>query len=59
MTPEPSTALPALHDRVLVPDGRIGVVVGFYRSAVETVLVRFAEGEEQKYIGEDLLPADH
>jgi hypothetical protein len=33
------------HDRVSVPDGRVGEVIGFYRRTYETVLVRFAEGE--------------
>jgi hypothetical protein len=36
---------PALHDRVCIPDGREGEVIGFYRRAAESVLVRLQSGE--------------
>jgi hypothetical protein len=37
------------HDRVSVPDGRIGEVIGFYRRSFETVLVRFAGGDSGEF----------
>ncbi len=39
----------ALRDRVVTPDGREGEVVGFYRSADESVLVSFATDDVAKY----------
>ena len=38
------------HDRVCVPDGRIGVVVGFYRREDPSVLVRFSSGESAEFL---------
>lgn len=43
------------HDRVRVPDGRNGEVIGFYRDAVEQMLVRFDTGGSQRYLRADLL----
>ena len=40
----------ACHDRVCVPDGRIGVVVGFYRREDPSVLVRFSSGECAEFL---------
>jgi hypothetical protein len=37
------------HDRVSVPDGRVGEVIGFYRRSYETVLVRFADGDSAEF----------
>jgi hypothetical protein len=37
------------HDRVSVPDGRVGEVIGFYRRSYETVLVRFADGDSDEF----------
>jgi hypothetical protein len=56
----PSVAVnrPALHDRVRVPGGREGDVIGFYRRATESVLVLFASGESDEFLEPDveLLP---
>jgi hypothetical protein len=41
---------PALHARVRAPNGREGEVIGFYRRAAESVLVRFAAGEAQEFL---------
>jgi hypothetical protein len=38
------------HDRVRVPDGRTGNVVGFYRTRSEMALVRFDDGESRKFV---------
>jgi hypothetical protein len=40
----------AYHDRVSVPDGRIGEVIGFYRRIHESVLVRFPSGESDEFL---------
>ena len=32
------------HDRVRVPDGRVGEVIGFYRREQEAVVVQFESG---------------
>jgi hypothetical protein len=37
------------HDRVSVPDGRVGEVIGFYRRTSESVLVRFADGASDEF----------
>lgn len=37
------------HDRVSVPDGRVGEVIGFYRRMYESVLVRFPDGESGEF----------
>jgi hypothetical protein len=47
----------ALHcdDRVLVPDGRTGEVIGFYRGDDdERMLVLFDSGGTQRYVRGDL-----
>ncbi|HEX7581468.1 MAG TPA: hypothetical protein VF321_00150 [Gaiellaceae bacterium] len=38
------------RDRVRVPDGRIGAVVGFYRRAEEVVLVSFSAGTAVEFL---------
>ena len=43
------------HDRVRVPDGRSGEVIGFYRDAVEQLLVQFDTGGTGRYLPADLL----
>jgi hypothetical protein len=43
------------HDRVRVPDGRDGEVIGFYRDKVEQMLVQFDTGESRRYLRADLL----
>jgi hypothetical protein len=44
------------HDRVRVPDGRNGEVIGFYRDeVVEHMLVRFDTGGSRRYLRADLL----
>jgi hypothetical protein len=43
------------HDRVRVPDGRNGEVIGFYRDEVEQMLVRFDTGGSRRYLRSDLL----
>jgi hypothetical protein len=43
-----------LHDRVAVPDGRDGSVIGFYCSAADTVLVLFDSGGSREYPPADL-----
>lgn len=45
----------ACHDRVRVPDGRNGVVIGFYRDEVEQMLVQFDTGGTRRYLRSDLL----
>jgi hypothetical protein len=35
-------------DRVRVPDGRAGDVIGFYRTSTEMALVQFDDGESRK-----------
>jgi hypothetical protein len=42
------------HDRVRVPDGRNGEVIGFYRDEVEEMLVLFDTGGSQRYLRSDL-----
>jgi hypothetical protein len=44
----------ARHDRVRVPDGRIGEVVGFYREEDEPILVLFKSGDTKRYRRADL-----
>jgi hypothetical protein len=44
------------HDRVRVPDGRNGEVIGFYRDeVVEQMLVLFDTGGSRRYPRADLL----
>jgi hypothetical protein len=59
MTPLAADPLPdlsrvAYHDRVSVPDGRIGEVVGFYRRKDESVLVSFAAGTAAEFLLRDV-----
>lgn len=44
-----------LNDRVSVPDGRTGSVIGFYCRDVETVVVRFGPGDSVEYAPADLV----
>jgi hypothetical protein len=46
----------APHDRVRVPDGRIGEVLGFYRGEIETVVVRLGDGKSGQFVPADLRP---
>jgi hypothetical protein len=47
----PQAALPELHDHILVPDGRVGDVIGFYRrSSDESVLVLFPSGDSDVFL---------
>jgi hypothetical protein len=44
-----------LAERVLVPDGRLGKVIGFYnRGQDESVLVLFSSGLTHEYTADDL-----
>jgi len=45
---------PALHDRVRVPDGREGEVIGFYRRKDESVVVRFSPNEFDQFLMPDV-----
>jgi hypothetical protein len=46
----PQDALPELHDHILVPDGRVGDVIGFYRrSNDESVVVLFPSGDSDVF----------
>jgi hypothetical protein len=47
---------PLLHDRVVVPDGRQGAVVGFYKRFDESVLVVFSPGESGEFLTRDVRP---
>ena len=47
-----------LADRVRVPDGRAGKVVGFYRTKTEMALVVLDDGERRKVILCELELAD-
>ena len=42
------------HDRVRVPDGRVGEVIGFYRRQVETVVVLFSSGRSAEFPTSDV-----
>jgi hypothetical protein len=46
----------APHDRVRVPDGRVGEVIGFYRGEIETVVVRLGAGKIGQFVPGDLRP---
>ena len=43
-------------DRVRVPDGRVGEVIGFYRAEEDAALVRLDSGDTRKYVRGDLRP---
>jgi hypothetical protein len=47
------------HDRVRVPDGRIGTVLGYYRRENETVLVEFAFGPASEFLRVDVETLSH
>jgi hypothetical protein len=42
------------HDRVRVPDGRIGEVIGFYRRQDETVVELFSCGRSDEFLTSDV-----
>lgn len=42
------------HDRVRVPDGRIGEVIGFYRRQHESVVVLFGSGRTDEFLTSDV-----
>ena len=42
------------HDRVRVPDGRVGEVIGFYRRQHESVVVLFATGTSDEFLTSDV-----
>ena len=50
VTPETIDA----HDRVRVPDGRIGEVIGFYRRQNESVVVLFSTGRSDEFLTSDV-----
>jgi hypothetical protein len=43
------------HDRVQVPDGRVGEVIGFYRRQDETVVVLFSSGRSSEFLTADVV----
>ena len=43
-----------LNDRVSVPDGRVGSVIGFYCRAPDTLLVLFDSGDSREYAPAEL-----
>jgi hypothetical protein len=42
------------HDRVRVPDGRVGEVIGFYRRQHESVVVLFSSGVADEFLTTDV-----
>jgi hypothetical protein len=44
------------HDRVRVPDGRVGEVIGFYRRQDESVVVLFPTGRSDEFLTTDVRP---
>jgi hypothetical protein len=44
----------AAHDRVRVPDGRVGEVIGFYRRQDESVVVLFSSGRSAEFLTSDV-----
>jgi hypothetical protein len=51
---EPRALRLGLHDRVAVPNGRIGRVIGFYKRDPETILVSFDDGSSGEFAPVDL-----
>jgi hypothetical protein len=51
---QPMPRFPGLNDRVSVPDGSVGRVLGFYTRIPETVLVLFDSGASREYLPADL-----
>jgi hypothetical protein len=47
----------ALHDRVRIPDGREGEVIGFYRRTAESALIRVQSGGCVEALLADVQPA--
>ena len=47
------------QDRVVVPDGRTGSVIGFYRADIETALVLLEAGDTRQFILSELALAAH
>jgi hypothetical protein len=48
------SAVSVRHNRVRVPDGRIGTVLGYYRREEETVLVKFTSGTSREFLSADV-----
>jgi hypothetical protein len=46
------------HDRVRVPDGRVGEVIGFYRTEDEALLIRFDSGDSGRVRALDVVPLE-
>jgi hypothetical protein len=42
------------QNRVRVPDGRVGTVLGYYRREEETVLVKFTSGASREFLSADV-----
>jgi hypothetical protein len=42
------------QDRVRVPDGRVGEVIGFYRRQEESVVVQFPSGASGEFLTSDV-----
>ena len=42
------------HDRVRVPDGRVGEVIGFYRRQDESIVVLFSSGRSDEFLATDV-----
>jgi hypothetical protein len=57
--PQPTRVDVRCRDRVRVPDGRAGEVVGFYRTRCEMALVRFEDGETRKFVLSELQLVAH
>ena len=64
-SPKPSTTSTARrsrpiagHDRVRVPDGRVGEVIGFYRTEDEALLIRFESGDSGRVRALDVVPLE-
>jgi len=47
------------HDRVRVPDGRTGNVIGFYRTTTQTALVLLDAGASCQFLLSELALAAH
>jgi hypothetical protein len=52
----PETDVIDLYDRVRVPDGRVGSVIGFYRRDVVSVVVLFDSGDSGQFLHAQLSP---
>ncbi len=48
----------APHDLVRIPDGRVGRVIGFYRTDKVAVLVRLQSGDRRRYVPAELRPVN-